>query len=122
MNIKEIAFVCYAVEDVPKARRFYEKVLGLTASSVWEGEDMAFVEYEIGPHCLAIGKGAPTFKVGKAGGTAALEVGDFDAAAKELKAAGVKFLMEPHETGSCHMMLVEDPDGNQVMIHKRKAK
>ncbi len=120
--IKEIAFVTYAVVDVPKARNFYENVLGLKASSVWEGEGMAFVEYEIGPHTLAIGKGAENFKVGMTGATVALEVDDFDAMIKKLKDHKVKFILEPHETGGCHMSIVNDPDGNQIMIHKRKVK
>ena len=122
MKITEIAFVTYAVEDIARARKFYEEVLGLKASSVWEGEGMAFIEYEIGPHTLAIGKGAPNFKVGTSGPTVAVEVEDFDKAVEELKAAKVNFSMEPHDTGGCNMALVNDPDGNQIMIHRRKAK
>ena len=120
--IKEIAFVTYAVVDVPKARDFYENTLGLKASNIWEGEGMAFVEYEIGPHTLAIGKGAENFKVGMTGATVALEVDDFDAMIQRLKDHKVKFILDPHETGGCHMSIVNDPDGNQIMIHKRKVK
>ena len=70
---------------------------------------------------LAIGKGAPNFAPGKTGATVALELdGDFDAAAKELKGKGVRFLMDTYDNASCTMILIEDPDGNQVMIHKRK--
>ncbi len=120
MKIKEIAFVCFPIVNIPKAREFYEKTLGLVPGSVWEGEDSVFIEYYMGDHTLAIGKGAPSFNPGKTGPGVALEVEDFDAAVKDLKDAGTKFLMEPHETGVCHMVLVEDPDGNQIMIHKRK--
>lgn len=119
--IKEIAFVTYAVVDVPKARDFYERVLGLKPGSLWEGEDMAFVEYEIGSQTLAIGKGAENFKPGITGATVALEVDDFDAMIKRLKDNKINFLLEPHETSMCHMAIVNDPDGNQLMVHKRKT-
>lgn len=123
MKFKEFSFVSYPVNDVPKARAFYEGVLGLKPTSVWEGEDSAFIEYEIGPDTLAIGKGAEHFKPGKTGGTVALEIdGDFDAALKELKDKKVKFIMEKYDGPVCTMILVEDPDGNQLMIHRRKAK
>jgi predicted enzyme related to lactoylglutathione lyase len=50
----------------------------------------------------------------------AFEMADFPAAIAELKAAGVKFLMDPFETAVCHMALITDPDGNKLTIHKRK--
>ncbi len=122
MKIKEIAFVSYAVTDIKKSREFYEKVLGLKPGSVWEGEDMAFIEYEMGEHTLAIGKGAPSFKPGAGGATVALEAEDFDATVKSLKKHHVPFVLEPHENSSCFMALVKDPDENLVMIHHRKKK
>lgn len=109
--------------DIAKARAFYEQVLGLTATSIWEGEDSAFIEYSIGPDTLAIGKGAPHFKPGKMGATVALELdGDFDEVLKELKDKNVPMLMEKYDGPVCTMILIEDPDGNQIMIHKRKEK
>lgn len=120
MKVKEIAFVGYTVEDVPRARHFYEKVLGLVPGNIWEGEGMAFIEYEMGAHTLSIGKGAPNFTVGKSGAVAALEVEDFEEATKTLRENKIVFVMEPHETSVCFMSLIEDPDGNRIMIHKRK--
>lgn len=122
MKINEIAFSAYATTDVKRARAFYEGVLGLTPSSVFEQGDMAFIEYWIGKDedVLVLGAGAPNFKPGKTGATVGLEVEDFGEALARLRTANVPFLMEPQETGSCHMALIEDPDGNQIMIHKRK--
>ncbi len=124
MKFKEIAFVAYAVTDVKRARRFYEEVLGLTPKSVFEKGDFAFIEYWLGPkdeYALAIGAGASFFKPGKTGGTAALEVdGDYDAAIAELKKKGAKLVLEKNETPVCWMTIVEDPDGNQLVIHQRK--
>lgn len=122
MKFTEFSFVSYPIVDVVKARAFYEGVLGLKPSSVWEGEGSAFIEYAIGSDTLAIGKGAPNFAPGKTGATAALEVEDFDAAVAELKEKKVKFLMEPYDGPVCNMILLEDPDGNQIMIHRRKSK
>ena len=83
---------------------------------------MAFIEYEIGSHTLAIGKGAPNFTTGKTGATVALEVDDMDAMIKNLKEHSCMFLMECHDSGVCSMALIADPEGNQIMIHKRKEK
>lgn len=120
MDIAEIAFSSYAVTDVKRARAFYEETLGLKPSSVFEQGDMAFIEYEVGPHTLSIGAGAPNFKPGPQGGIIAFEVRDFDAAMQRLRGAGAAFVMEPQDTGACHMALISDPDGNYLMIHKRK--
>jgi predicted enzyme related to lactoylglutathione lyase len=118
----EIAFVCYAVTDLKRAREFYEKVLNLKPGTVWESNNTGFVEYEMGPHTLAIGCGAEMFKPGTTGATAALEVENFDEAIASLKSAGVKFVMDKYETPVCFMSIINDPEGNQIMIHKRKEK
>jgi predicted enzyme related to lactoylglutathione lyase len=122
MKVKEIAFVCYAVANLKKAREFYEGVLKLMPGSTWISDDqnIGFIEYEIGPHTLAIGCGSENFKPSEEGATAALEVEDFEEAMVELKAADVKFVMDRHESPVCFMALIEDPDHNHIMIHKRK--
>lgn len=118
--IKEIAFTCYPVNDLKKARKFYEEVLGLKATSVFENENMGFVEYNIGEGCFAIGKGSENFKQSKEGACIAFEVDDFDATIKKLKDNNVKFTWEANETPVCFMAIITDPDGSQIMIHKRK--
>ena len=123
MKFTSFSFVSYPVVNVTRARAFYEGILGLKATSEWIGEGSAFIEYSIGPDTLAIGKGAPNFLPGKTGATAALELeSDFEAAIKELTDKKVKFLMEKYDGPVCTMILVEDPDGNQIMIHRRKEK
>lgn len=122
IKIKEIAFTAYAVTDLTRARAFYEGALGLVAGQVWESEDKktGFIEYYMGDHTLAIGAGSEKFRPGNTGATVALEVEDFDEAVKHLKEHNVKFLMETEDFPSCGMTLVEDPDGNQIVIHRRK--
>jgi predicted enzyme related to lactoylglutathione lyase len=121
MNVTEIAFTVYPVTDLKRARQFYEGTLGLTAARVFGDETKGFVEYDIGPGTLAIGVGAPEWKPSRGGGCAALEVDDFDEAVTRLRKNGGKFVLEPMETPVCHMAVLSDPDGNSLMIHKRKA-
>jgi predicted enzyme related to lactoylglutathione lyase len=121
MEAVNIAFAVYPVTSIGKAREFYEKVLGLKATSVWVKDDsFGMVEYDIGPTTLAIGAGADTFKVGEGGSSVALEVTDFDSTVKELKSKGGKFIVEPTETPVCHMAVLVDPDGNKITIHRKK--
>jgi catechol 2,3-dioxygenase-like lactoylglutathione lyase family enzyme len=121
MKIVEIAFSVYGVTDLPRARRFYEETLGLKPAKTYVKGDLGMVEYDIDAGTLSIGCGAPLFKPAAGGGVMALEVEDFAAAVKRLREHGVKFLAEPHETPVCHLVTIADPDGNLLLIHKRKA-
>jgi predicted enzyme related to lactoylglutathione lyase len=118
LKVIELAFCCYAVTDMPRARTFYEGVLGLKPTTVAEDK---WVEYEFGPYALAIGS-APGFKPSPDGCTAALEVEDFDAAMAHLRANKVNFRMEPFQGPVCRMAMIFDPDGNTLCIHKRNTK
>lgn len=121
MKVIELAFCCYAVTDMARARSFYEGVLNLKPTTVSNSEHGSWVEYEFGPYALAIGS-APGFKPSPDGCSAALEVEDFDAAIAHLKKHGVKFRMEAMPTGICRMAMIFDPDGNTICIHKRNPK
>jgi len=121
MKVVEIAFTCYPVTDLQRARRFYEGVLGLKESRFFGTNEQGFVEYDIGPGTLAIVNGAPDWKPSPGGGSVGLEVEDFDAAIARLRSSGCPFRLEPMETPVCHMAVVSDPDGNFVTIHRRKA-
>ena len=121
MNVVGIAFTCYPVTDLKRARQFYEATLGLIEARFFGNENQGFVEYDIGAGTLAIGIGAPEWKPSRGGGCAALEVDDFDGAMNRLRGSGCKFTLEPMETPVCHMAVVSDPDGNSVMIHQKKA-
>lgn len=121
LQVTELAFACYAVTDMARARAFYESVLNLKPTTVTDSPGGKWVEYEFGPYALAIGSAPGMFKPSPDGCTAALEVEDFDAAITHLRAAGVKFRMEPMQCPGCRMAMVFDPDGNTLCIHKRNA-
>ena len=119
MKISEIAFSCYPVTDVARARAFYEGVLGLKATMDHATPQGHWVEYDIGGGTLSIGS-APGWLPSKDGGSVALEVDDFDGALAEVRAAGVPVTFGPLETPVCHMVFISDPDGNSLCLHKRK--
>ncbi len=120
MKVIEIAFSSYPVTDVPRARAFYEGVLGLKSTMDTDmGEKGHWIEYDIGAGTLSIGK-YPGWKPTPDGCTVGLEVEDFDAAVETVKAAGTPVTMGPMETPVCHMLMISDPDGNPLIIHKRK--
>ena len=121
MKILEIAFSTYPVTDMARARAFYEGVLGLTPTMDHDlGEGGHWVEYDIGTGTLGLGR-YPGWNPTKDGCTVGLEVENFEEAVGHLKSAGTPVTMGPMETPVCHMIMVSDPDGNPLCIHKRKA-
>ena len=117
--IKEIAFTGSAVTDMKRARAFYEEVLGLK-----RGEELAggkWIEYNVGSGIFAITNINPNWKPSDQGTAIGFEVDDMDATVEKLKKSGTKFFMEKSETPICWMAIVHDPDGNKVVIHKRKS-
>ena len=125
MQITEIAFTGYSVTDMKRAKDFYEGVLGLNKSRGFgqhEGEEQ-WIEYDIGPGCLAlISGGGKDWSPSPTGTAAALEVDDFPGFVTKLRECGVKFIYEPIETPVCWMLVVADPDGNRVVLHHRKPR
>lgn len=120
LKVTEIAFSCYPVTDMARACAFYEGVLGLMKTMDHDmGESGHWVEYDIGPGTLGLGK-YEGFKPTSDGCTVGLEVEDFDAALKSIQDAGVPITMGPMETPVCHMLFIADPEGNPLIIHKRK--
>lgn len=120
LKVTEIAFSCYPVTDMARARAFYEGVLGLKATMAHgEPGGMQWTEYDIANGTLSLGAGQPDWEPSTSGCSVGLEVDDFEAAIAHLRASGVKFHMEPFPTPVCRMAFVLDPDGNAVCIHKR---
>ena len=113
------AFSGFSVDDIPAAKRFYGETLGLeqVGSGHWPeyqlGENISLYlldptnigqEFQ-GPHTSSI----------------ALRVPDVEDARSELESRGVEFRGETFDTGVCHMAFFTDPDGNELMLHRRYA-
>jgi predicted enzyme related to lactoylglutathione lyase len=116
--ISEIAFVGVPVTDLKRSRSFYEDVLGLKTTMVGAGG--SWIEYDIGAGTFAIGA-YPQWKPSADGTMVAFEVDDLDAEMSRLKSRGVTPVMDTFDTPVCRCAIISDPDGNKIMIHKRKA-
>src|ERR1700745_1737679 len=118
MKIKNIAFVGIPVTDMTRARRFYEDVLGLVvADEMMSGN---WIEYAVGGDTLALANVGAHWAPSYQGTGVALEVKNFDETVKRLKDKQIHFAAEPFETPCCHMAVVQDPDGNKLIIHELK--
>jgi len=117
--IKEVAFVAIAVSDKERARKFYQETLELKPSmSAMDGN---WTEYDLGFTTIGVGC-HPAWQPSRDGTTIAFEVENIDDAINKLKKRGVAFDMEKTETPVCWMAQFRDPDGNKLVLHKRKAK
>lgn len=115
--IERLDFVSIPSRDAERTRAFYVDVLGLRPDPVARYECWA------GETCFGIWEpermGVP-FAAQK-NAHPALRVADVAAARTELEAKGVEFAGETIDTGACHMALFTDPDGNDLMLHRRYA-
>jgi predicted enzyme related to lactoylglutathione lyase len=98
-------------------REFYVETLGLRA------DPNAGYEVWAGDTCLGIWEPERVgmeFAPSK-NGHIALRVRDVAEARAELEAKGVTFFGDTIDTGVCHMALFADPEGNDLMLHRRYA-
>jgi predicted enzyme related to lactoylglutathione lyase len=115
--IKEMAFVAIAVSDAERARKFYQETLELKPARNQMGG--AWVEYDLGETTIGVGC-HPAWQPSRDGTTVAFEVDDIDATIEKLKSRGVAFDIPKTETPVCWMAQFRDPDGNKLVVHKRK--
>lgn len=120
MKVKRLAFVGTPVTDMKRARAFYEGVLGLKVSE--EMMNGKWIEYSLGDNILAIANTGPDWAPSNQGTGAALEVEDFEESINYLRDRKVLFTTEPFESPCCRMAIIQDPDGNNIVIHKLKPK
>jgi predicted enzyme related to lactoylglutathione lyase len=118
MKIKNIAFVGIPVTDMKRARAFYEDVLGLQPDPEMTGEH--WTEYSIGEGTLAIACVGEHWKPSNDGTSAALEVENLEEAAARFEERKIAY--DKVDSPVCRMAIVEDPDGNKLIIHKLKSK
>ena len=119
MKINNLAFVGIPVTDIKRAREFYEGVLGLAIAEEMMGGN--WIEFAVGDNIVAIANVGAQWMPSEQGTSAALEVENFEQTINELRRRGVRFAAEPFETPCCHMAVVQDPDGNKLIIHKLKS-
>ena len=116
--IKKVAFTMYPVENMTRARQFYEEILQLkpgiiSSQGQWEEYDLP----EGG--CFAL----TTLATGvtpsaNAGGTIAFEVANLDECIIQLKTKQVKLKLDTFATAVCKMAVIIDSEGNAVTLHQ----
>jgi predicted enzyme related to lactoylglutathione lyase len=117
--IKEVAFIAIAVTDKERSRKFYQETLELKPTHT--AHDGAWIEYDLGATTIGVGC-HPVWKPSREGTTVVFEVDDIDATIAKLKKEGVEFEREKFESPVCWMAVIHDPDGNRLLVHKRKQK
>jgi catechol 2,3-dioxygenase-like lactoylglutathione lyase family enzyme len=115
--IERLDFVGIPSQDAERSRSFYVEILGLRP------DDEARFEVWAGDTCFGIWEpermGMPFSPQKNA--HPALHVDDVEAARAELEGKGVEFNGEIFDSGVCHMAFFTDPDGNDLMLHRRYA-
>lgn len=115
--IKSIGFVSYPVQDMARAKKFYEEMFDLKQNPEFDASNENWAEYLIGDSALSLGK-MEGWEPSTNGGAVAFEVEDFDAMIKRLKDAGATFILEPQKFPNCQMAFIKDSEGNAITIHK----
>jgi predicted enzyme related to lactoylglutathione lyase len=117
MKINAIAFVGIPVTDMKRARGFYEGVLGLQPDPEMTGE--MWTEYPIGSGTLAVACIGDQWKPSDEGTSAAFEVESLEEAMTRLEERQITF--DKVESPVCRMAVLQDPDGNKIVLHKLKS-
>jgi catechol 2,3-dioxygenase-like lactoylglutathione lyase family enzyme len=117
--VEHVDFWSVPVTDMARSTAWYRDTLGLPQTG--EG---GFPEFALGDNGFlylidlqAVGR---TFAAPHDSGFA-LRVADVAEARRELEGRGVEFTGETLDTGVCHMAFFADPDGNQLILHRRYA-
>ena len=116
--ISKVAFTMYPVEDIERARNFYENTLGLKLGKI--SAEGAWIEYDLpGGGCFALTTLAEGVKPSAdAGGSVAFEVDDLDQLVSQLKSAGVTFKVDTFSSPVCRIAIILDSEGNAVTLHQ----
>jgi catechol 2,3-dioxygenase-like lactoylglutathione lyase family enzyme len=119
-----VDFVSVPTKDLAAAREFYENVLGLEPSKLWQrpGQEPLGAEFETGTVTIALiacEQVGIEFQPNKV--PIALQVDDVEAARVELESRGVTFQGDTIDSGVCHQAIFQDPDGNSLDLHHRYA-
>ena len=118
MNVLGIDFTFFAVSNMQDSISFYRDVLGMPLTVL--AHEGKWAEFETEHGTLSLGEG--DFFTDPGGGMVAFAVKDVKAAIEELEQAGIKLHSPLGESAVCFWTVIEDPDGNRVIIHQRKDK
>ena len=118
MIVERTDFISVPVTDIERSKQFYRDTLGLDLI-----DERGFPEFQLGENLslylvdlTSVGSEftAPHTSY------IALRVPDVHETRAELESKGVAFDGETHRTPVCHMAFFRDPDGNSLMLHRRR--
>ena len=115
MKIKHTAFTMYPVKNMARARKFYEKTLGLKLGKSFG--DVWVEYYPGGTSCFALTTMVPDLKPAM---NIAFEVADLAKAEAKLRKARAKCVFKTYETPVCRMAAYRDTEGNSFTLHVKK--
>jgi catechol 2,3-dioxygenase-like lactoylglutathione lyase family enzyme len=119
MIVEHVDFWTVPVTDMERSKKFYGETLGLEQTG-----DQGFPEFRLGDngflYLLKLEDIGSAFRAPHDAGFA-LRVPDVAEARRELEGKGVVFSGDVLDTGVCHMAFFADPDGNQMVLHRRYA-
>jgi catechol 2,3-dioxygenase-like lactoylglutathione lyase family enzyme len=120
MIVEHVDFWTVPVTDMERSKKFYGETLGLPQI----GDDTGFPEFKLGDngflYLLSLEAIGSAFRAPHDAGFA-LRVPDVAEARRELEEKGVVFNGDILDSGVCHMAFFADPDGNQIVLHRRYA-
>ena len=115
-----VDFVTIPTQNLDAAVEFYGTTLGLERSVYYP--DRNFAEFETHTVTLSVIVAEKFgFEFVPNRNPVALHVEDVADARATLEARGVEFAADTLDTGVCHMAFFADPDGNELMLHRRYA-
>ncbi len=119
IEVEHVDFWAVPVTDMERSKQFYGETLGLSQT----GDD-GFPEFKLGDngflYLLTLESIGGEFRAPHDAGFA-LRVPDVAEAKSALEEKGVEFNGDLLDTGVCHMAFFADPDGNQILLHRRYA-
>jgi predicted enzyme related to lactoylglutathione lyase len=110
--IKKVAFIGHPVRDLERAKKFYGEVLGLEKTVDMENK---WCEFDT-PEGKSIG--LDTFSPEGTPPYLALETDDIEGEVARIKEHGVKILLDVTDNKVCKMAIIEDTEGNKLMLHE----
>ena len=119
MIVEHVDFWAVPVTDIERSKKFYAETLGLPLN-----DERGFPEFKLGDngflYLLSLEAIGAAFR-GPHDAGFSLRVPDVAAARAELEEKGVVFNGDTLDTGVCHRAFFADPDGHQIVLHRRYA-
>jgi predicted enzyme related to lactoylglutathione lyase len=119
IQIKGMDLSGYMVKDAPRAIAWYRDVLGFEPTRVYSEDRGAEYDLPDGTTFGLWGGGGRVMPFQPSNGIL-FAIDDFDGAVASIKARGIPILMQ-NDTPFCFMAMINDSEGNMVVLHKRKV-